>query len=102
MRKITINSVNAFLLHKNFNGGNARVETNNSHTVMYLFNNPIAYHNKENGKITVQNCGWFSNTTKERLNGIPGVDVQQKKHCWYLNGKRWNGKLVNLDGSEVI
>ena len=38
--------------------------------------------------------GYKTNTTKERLNGIPGVCIQQKKGVWYLNGKEmldgWN------------
>jgi hypothetical protein len=44
----------------------------------------------------VTNAGWFSNTTKERLNAIDGVSVYQKDWNWYLNGEQWNGKLIDV------
>ena len=63
--------------------------------MMALHGNDIARieEDYENEKTTiyVTNAGWFSNTTKERLNGIPGVRVYQKKGKWYLNDKEWDG-----------
>ena len=42
----------------------------------------------------INHQGYKINSTKERLNGIPGVCIQQKKGIWYLNGKEmldgWN------------
>jgi hypothetical protein len=61
---------------------------------MYLFGNLIAVNN--NGVISVSNAGWESITTKERLNGIPGVNIKQSKGLWYLNGVEWNGKLTKI------
>jgi hypothetical protein len=43
------------------------------------------------GKMWVSSAGWRSNTTKERLNGLPGVRVNQKNYQWYLNGQPWDG-----------
>ena len=45
----------------------------------------------ELGVLSVSNAGWASNTTKERLNGIPGVRVHQKNWTWFLNGQEWDG-----------
>lgn len=36
-------------------------------------------------------CGWRTNTTKERLNALPKVSINQVKGIWYLNGKEWDG-----------
>ena len=60
------------------------------------FDKKIALAKKENGKVYITNAGWFSDTTKERLNGIQGVSIHQKDYVWYLNGKEWNGKLTEI------
>jgi hypothetical protein len=44
----------------------------------------------------ITNAGWRSNTTKERLNGLPNVSIQQKKGDWYLNGEVWNGQSTEV------
>lgn len=43
------------------------------------------------GRMWVSSAGWPSNTTKERLNGLPGVKVHQKNYNWYLNDQPWDG-----------
>ena len=43
------------------------------------------------------NAGWFSNTTKERLNALPNVHITQKNWVWYLNEKEWNGELIDIN-----
>ena len=55
--------------------------------ILKLYNNPIAKW--ENGKLYISSAGYQTATTKERLNGIPGVSVNQKQGMWYLNGKGW-------------
>lgn len=60
---------------------------------LFLHGNAIARHNKA-GDLEISNGGWSSNTTKERLNGLIGVYVNQKNLQWYLNGKKWNGNWV--------
>lgn len=94
MRKITKQAVNAFEKNKNFNDSNTIVKQENGVTKMFLFGNLIA--KKENGKVYITNAGWESNTTKERLNAIQGVSIQQKNFVWYLNGKKWDGKLTKI------
>ena len=90
MRKITKESVNAFLMGKQFNKGNMSVEVELGYVKLKLHGNTIATID-ELGVLSVTNAGWASNTTKERLNGIPGVWVQQKNWTWYLNGTEWDG-----------
>ena len=50
----------------------------------------------ELGVLSVSNAGWASNTTKERLNGIPGVRVHQRNWNWYLNGVEWDGSWKRI------
>jgi hypothetical protein len=66
-------------------------------TILKLFGNEIAYrYNDPEKTLSITNCGWESSTTKERLNGIEGVRIHQRKGQWYLNGKEWNGELINV------
>ena len=90
MRKITKESVQAFMDRKKFNKGNMSVEVDTDVTKLKLHGNTIATIDAL-GVLSVSNAGWASNTTKERLNGLPNVHVQQKNWNWYLNGNEWNG-----------
>lgn len=64
---------------------------------MRLYDNPIAYrYNNPERTLTITNCGWFTLTTKERLNGLSGVSIQQINRIWYLNGIIWDGKLIDI------
>lgn len=97
MRKITKESVNAFLNAETFSKSNMIVEVLPNVTILKLHNNPIAYrYNDPEKTLSIQNCGWFSNTTKERLNALPNVNICQKNWNWYLNGKEWNGELTEI------
>tara|TARA_R110000782_G_C14668793_1_gene398734 strand:+ start:446 stop:739 length:294 start_codon:yes stop_codon:yes gene_type:complete len=97
MRKITIDSINAFLNARKFNRQNMSVEVLPNVTILKLHNNAIAYkYNDPKKTLSITNCGWFSNTTKERLNGLPNVNIYQKNFEWFLNGKEWDGNLINI------
>jgi hypothetical protein len=97
MKRITEQSINAFLNAENFNKANTSVEVLPNVTILKLHNNPIAFkYNDPNKTLSITNCGWFSNTTKERLNGLPNVKINQKNFEWFLNGKQWDGKLINI------
>lgn len=97
MRKITRESVMAFMEARPFKKDNMTIEVLPNVTIMSLFGNRIAYrYNDPERTLSVTNAGWFSNTTKERLNGIPGVSINQKKGEWYLNGEVWDGKLIDV------
>jgi hypothetical protein len=53
---------------------------------VYLHDNNIA--TIEHDQITINNCGWFSPTTKSRLNAIlhefSSAGIYQKDHKWFL------------------
>lgn len=97
MRKITKEAINAFMKAEEFNSSNTKVEVLPNVTILKLFGNAIAYrYNDPERTLSITNCGWRSNTTKERLNAIDGVHIVQKKGVWYLNGKEWNGELTDI------
>ena len=98
MRKITKESIEAFNNAKPFKKQNTEVQVLPNVTILKLHGNSIAYrYNDPKRTLSITNCGWESNTTKERLNGLNGVSIQQKKGVWYLNGKEWNGELININ-----
>jgi hypothetical protein len=98
MKAITKDSINAFMQDTEFKRQNMRVDIiSGVATGLYLHDNLIAikYH-VEPKELFISNCGWFSNTTKERLNALPNVHIQQKNFKWFLNGKQWNGKQTKI------
>jgi len=104
MRLITQESVTAFLNAKKFNKSNMSVEVLPNVTILKYQGNSIAYkYNDPKQTISVTNCGWESNTTKERLNAVIGLSglnigkIYQKNWIWYLDGKKWDGSLTNLN-----
>jgi len=95
MRNITIRAVDAFMNDYNFGSGNTGVVVDKI-TTMYLHDSPIAKKDA-NGVISITNAGWQTNTTKERLNGIPGVNISQLNGEWFLNGNSWNGSWIKIN-----
>ena len=104
MRQITKEAVNKFLQAENYSKNNTQVwsgyECSTERvTKMFLHGNLIAQR-RAFGNTIITNSGWFSNTTKERLNGLLdlfGYDkIYQKKFKWYLMDKAWNGNPVKL------
>jgi len=91
-RKVTKSIVSAFLAGKTLTVSNSF--TNGSE--LFLFNNLIA--KKGTDGLFITNAGWKSNTTKERLNELPGVSIYQKKGEWFLNDKEWNGEWTKVSG----
>jgi hypothetical protein len=61
---------------------------------LFLHGNKIA--EKRSDGLYVSNAGWQSNTTKERLNALPNVSIQQKKGIWHLNGEMWAGNWIKV------
>ena len=96
-RKITTLAINAFMSGVKFNKDNTSVDVNPfGDVVLYLHGNQIAQRRKIENDLQITNAGWQSNTTKERLNGIPGVSICQKKGQWFLNGNTWNGEWTTI------
>jgi hypothetical protein len=91
MRKITREIVNAFQNSRSLTIGNSRTNGES----LWLFGNKIAEIRRDGLWIT--NAGWDSVTTKERLNGLSGVHIQQRRGVWLLNDRVWDGRWVNVD-----
>ncbi len=89
-RKITQESVQKFLDGVPFKKSNMEVSREGTIYYLKLHGNKIAALESD-GKMWISNAGWRSNTTKERLNGLPGVSIRQKNWEWYLNGVQWDG-----------
>jgi hypothetical protein len=101
MRQVTSKIVDAFLQGRNLKIGNTR----SFDGAIYLHRNKIAEY-RANG-LWISCAGWMSNTTKERLNGLPFVRINQQNFEWYLNGERWNGDWIRvsdytLSGSRIL
>ena len=96
MRKITNDSINAFLNRRIFTRQNMKVRELNKKYYLKLHDNIIAILHEDNTLI-ITNCGWFTPTTKERLNGLPNVNIYQRNFKWFLNGKEWDGNKININ-----
>ena len=90
MRKITSEAVEALMNGYDYKCSNTKVE---NHT-MYIHDNKIAW--RVNGMLFISNCDYFTTVTKERLNGLPNVTIQQIRGEWYLNGKKWDGRPIRV------
>ena len=96
MRKITSEAVDRFLNRSEFKKSNMAVSIEEGITYLKLHNNKIAALLAD-GRMWVSNAGWRSNTTKERLNGLPGVNIYQRNWEWFLNNQPWDGKPVYIN-----
>lgn len=97
MTQITRKAIDAFMNAEKFKRDNTEVEVFENVTVLRLFGNRIAYrYNDPERTLSITTTGWLTKTTKERLNGIPGVHITQRKGEWYLNGELWDGKLIDV------
>lgn len=97
MRKITEEAVEAFNNGIEYNNSNTKVEVLPNVTILKLYDNAIAYrYNDPKRTLSITDCGYPTKITKERLNAIDGVNIEQKKGVWYLNGKEWDGGLIDI------
>lgn len=85
MKKVTQLAVSNWLMRKKFRRDN----THTDGTTLYLHGHAIAKIDDTDGIVYVRSAGWETNTTKERLNGIPGVRVNQRNWQWFLNNQPW-------------
>lgn len=95
MRNIIKLAVSAFYKRENFSQSNTTVKVEADKVTMFLHGNPIAIQYDD--CLVISTCGWNSNTTKERLNGLNGVNVTTKNFVQYLNGIVWNGDTIAID-----
>lgn len=95
MRKVTQEIARAFLNGETRIVGNSMTDGEK----LFLHGNLIACKRmagQTKDGLYITNAGWPSNTTKERLNGLPGVSIYQKKGVWYLNGNEWDGSFAKI------
>lgn len=91
MRQITRDIVAAFMNHETKRISNSRTDGND----LFLHGNVIARH-RPDGSIAITTSGWNTPTTRERLNGLPGVKVYVRSHQLYLNDRPWDGTWVEV------
>jgi hypothetical protein len=91
MNSTTEKTINSFMQGEPKKVGNTYTDGKS----LFLFNNMIAEHREDGLYIT--NAGWFSKATKERLNGLPGVNIYQAKKKWHLNGQEWDGNWIKVN-----
>jgi hypothetical protein len=96
MRKITKESVRNFIDGVPFKKSNMEVSREGTVYYLKLHNNKIAAR-LDDGRMWISNAGWRSNTTKERLNGLPGVNIYQRNWEWYLNNQPWDGNPIYIN-----
>jgi hypothetical protein len=93
MGKITQEATQAFHAGYEFKKDNTEVICSGNERKFYLHGNCIAKKILGDG-LYLSHCGWTSNTTKERLNGIlssyRNSCIYQKNYQWYLvkDGKK--------------
>lgn len=98
MKLITEESIKAFENAQPFKKSNMEVEVLPNVTILKLHGNSIAYrYNDPEKTLSITNCGWKNKTTKERLNGLDGVNITQKNGVWFLNSNEWDGKLIDVN-----
>ena len=76
MRQITKQSINAFYNKGKLKKQNMSVffDRYDQTSRMLLHDNCIATYDHDNKQLKISNCGWFTPTTKERLNALPNVN----------------------------
>lgn len=96
MRTITKKAIEAFNADRAFKLGNTAVHVGDHYTTLSLHGNDIAQKDRENGNVEITTAGWNTTTTKERLNGIPGVRLHTKAYQLFLNDKPWDGGWTTI------
>ena len=103
MRQITIDSIRAFRNGNKFKRGNMEVrvfldwptpQTCIKISQLRLHGNIIA--TLSNAGLEISTCGWNTVTTRERLNGLPGVHLIQRNFKLILNGEPWDGRTIKI------
>lgn len=106
-RQITYDSVAAFVEGRKFKRANMEVALYQGSVVLLLHGNAIATRNRGTVNSTlISNAGWFSNTTKDRLDAVlhslSDWSLHSEKGEWILStrshgeSKRWDGEWLAI------
>ena len=114
MKGITFDSSMALLRNEYFKRSNTKVLRYIDNVVaLFLHDNRIATYDIDNKKLLISSCGWHSNTTKERLNGILETfnikaKIYQKNFAWFISYKNktyimplYDCVTFDLDNEEI-
>ena len=106
MRKITALASHALLHGDSFKRDNTRVTHAGNKAQLYLHGHKVAEHSLS-GTLELNDCGWRTPTTKERLNGVldafnTGLYIYQKQHVWYIHNQETDTTTEWEDGVNVI
>ena len=96
MRKITADAIKAFRNNQPFKRDNTQVMISDDARILCLHGSVIAEMDS-NGNLWINDAGWRTVTTKERLNGFPSVNIVQKNYQWFLNGSSWDGSKIKVN-----
>ena len=103
MRQISRGAANCFLAGIPFTRGNTAVIVHDDIAIMALHGNIIARHNLRTDRIEVSCAGWYTRTTKDRLNAIilsflgKGHEIYQRNYRWYWkSGQTFNSGFQKL------
>lgn len=97
MRKVEQMMVQAIKDGRNFKSGNTKVQAGRTSVHVCLHGNLIATYERDTDTLHLSNAGWYSRTTKGRLNALlAGLGfndyITQKDGIWYLmNGTEFDG-----------
>ena len=95
MRKITRDAHYAFFNRQEFKRDNTEVKQYDEVSAsLFLHGHEIAWMDETGTYINA--CGYKTNTTKERLNGLLGIHIQQKNWDWFVNGEPWDGSILRI------
>lgn len=97
MRKIAKEMAEAFNNCQPFKKSNTTILKSDKQIILTLFGNIIAVKSLKDGFTMITNAGYKTRTTKDRLNALPNVRINQKNGVWYLNGEEWNGEFKQID-----
>ena len=90
-KQVSKDAARALMNHEKFKRGNTKVEVDSDGAAyLKLFHNTIACHEAD-GTLKITNAGWSSVTTKDRLNALPHVNIDQRNYTWYLHDEEWDG-----------
>ena len=90
MRKIEREMIQAIIDRKDWRKANTEVLIEGFLCSVYLHGNRIAEYDLRDMSLSVNNCGWFTPTTKSRINALTqsingASHVFQKNYQWYIH-----------------
>ena len=99
MRQITSDSLAAFLELRDFNRANMHVESYADGVSYYCLHGHVIAKREADGDVLLSACGWFTPTTKDRLNAVLDAVTFGE---WALYSDRGDWVLWSRDHGESL